>query len=234
MGAIVLPKPATNMPTPSATRSHVYKRIDRMTLMGLSLLKLIASTKMPRPQLKCGPATERAGKGTGVGMVGSGNTQAAHNLPRDLLLNGRSFWAYGELLDEHPRIKMQISYASAATMILPSEVNYVDSCWEKQGLPEAWLRYLDGVLDRLSGLDLSDGAMPGAVSKLAETFQGTCRATLTTTIASIRESDVYRRLPDKLDSIMATYQETLSSYQPVRRLESMWHIYQLEKYRTPT
>ena len=82
-------------------------------------------------------------------QAGKGNfkkkTQAAHNLPRDLLIEGRPFWTYARdkhVLDAHSRVLVQIDYSAAATVTVPRESNYIDSRWEESGLVKDWLGYL--------------------------------------------------------------------------------------------
>ncbi|HEY4188052.1 MAG TPA: hypothetical protein VGP07_23450 [Polyangia bacterium] len=218
-----LAKTDTSMAGEAAVRLHAYKRMDRMTLMGLSVPKLIALAHIPHPQLSLTGATLQAGQGSRAD-----GTQAAHNLPRDLLINGKSFWRYADTLEAHPRVKFQMFYGSAATMTVWSESNYLDSRWEESELPARWLVYLDGSVRSTTGV--GGAGVLGLVTQLAGQLKSDAEATLATTIARVKTRDYFRGHEERMTDIVDIYQETVARYDPRASLERMWNIYQLEKY----
>ena len=222
-------KPSTKLAGDPAVASHAYKRMDRMTLMGLTVPKLILVANIPRPwKLECQAATYQAGRGSNADR-----TQAAHNLPRDLVLNGRPVWTYAredEILDTHARLKLQMNYSSAATMTVPRESNYIDSRWEETRLPDDWLAYLRVCLDNAGGLSSSvpvDRTIQGA----ALLFKEQCKATLAEAIDRILDSDYYEAHAEALESYFQIYKMKVDQYDPAARLANMWAIYQRPKYR---
>jgi hypothetical protein len=217
-----LAKDDTRLAGEAAVRSHAWKRMDRMTLMGLSLLKLVEVAKLRNPTLSMAGATLQAGSGSLADR-----TQAAHNLPRDLLINGVSFWSYADKVSVHPRVRMQLFYSSAATMTVWSEANYLDSRWEQNGLPEAWLAYLTGCLRSTNG---TGGGTLGMVVDLASRLKADCQGTLAATIALVKQRSYFERHEERMADVVAIYDETVKSYTPRSRVEGMWHIYQRDKY----
>lgn len=139
-----IPKDETRLAGEAAVRSHVHKRMDRMSLMGLSVVRLIELAGIKKPILSTQGATLQAGKGS---RAEPGNhTDAAHNLPRDVVIvdgatgKAQSFWRWAEnLRGVNPRIQKQLHYSSAATMTVWREANYLDSRWEQSALPDDWL-----------------------------------------------------------------------------------------------
>jgi hypothetical protein len=218
-----LSKAETGLGGLPAISSHAYKRMDRMTLMAVSLVKLMSLVKLPRPlPLRAGGASLQAGSGSKAE-----GTQAAHNLPRDLLVNERSFWSYADEVKAHPRVKLQIFYSSAATMTVSRRSNYLDSCWEKMGLGEEWVDYL-----RACTLDYTatgDGSL-GAIVRHAEQFKQVCQAGLARTIAAMEERETYQKNQAELDPIIQIYEEVVAEYQPAPRLQTWWRILHNEKY----
>jgi hypothetical protein len=224
-------KPATNLAGVAAIGSHAYKRLDRMTLMGLIVPKLISIAKPPiqRPyQLACRAATYQAGTGSRAA-----GTQAAHNLPADLTLNGRSIWAYareGDVIDANARVRLQIEYSAAATVTVPRLANHLDSQWEKNGLIEAWLAYLRVAVESASGLG-GTGPLNPALSSAATRFLGECEASLERTFSRIEASDVFLGNDDELNGIFDIYADKVEQYDPIRRLDLMWRIHARPAYR---
>jgi hypothetical protein len=224
-------KPGTNLAGDAAIRSHAYKRLDRMTLMGLIVPKLVSLANPPitRPyRLESGPATYQAGTGSRAD-----GTQAAHNLPADLKLNDRSIWAYvrdGNALDANARVALQIEYSSAATVTVPRLANHLDSQWEKNGLIEIWLDYVRRTLDNADGMG-SGAPVPMGLVTAAVLFLQRCADTLEVTIGRIETSDVFKANQDELNSIFDMYGDAVERYRPAARLESMWRIYARPAYR---
>lgn len=222
MARRLLPKAPTRLAGEAAIRSHAHKRMDRMTLTGLSLLKVLSLAGLQRPKLALAGATLQAGKG-----VRADRTEAAHNLPRDLLVDGRSFWTYASEIDAHPRIRLQIGYAAAATMTVRRECNFLDSAWERAGLPDDWLVYLEACVRDTSGLGA--GTL-GTVTVLAQRFKEACVARLAATADALVETEYYRHNEAWLAASIETYEDVVGRYDPAPRLERMWQIYQLGPY----
>jgi len=222
-------KPSTKLAGDAAVASHAYKRMDRMTLMGLTVPKLIAVAKIQGPvTLGCQGASYQAGRGSN-----QEGTQAAHNLPRDLLLNGRPIWTYARedaVLDTSARVKLQINYSSAATVNVPRESNYIDSRWEESALPDRWLDYLRACLANATKLGAS-GPLDKNIHSAALQFKDRCKATLADTIDRIVDGDYYDAHAEALESYFAIYTQQVDQYDPSARLARMWAIYQLPQYR---
>jgi len=145
-----------------------------------------------------------------------------------VLVNGEPFWTYAERLNAHPRIKLQMFYSSAATMTVRRESNYLDSCWEKDGLANDWLLYLQACV----GHSPSEGAgILAAVTTQAKDFKAVCIRRLAATVASIQQRGYFERNREWIEPTIRIYQDEVARFDPAVRLESMWHIYQLEKYR---
>jgi hypothetical protein len=218
-----LTKAETSLGGEPAIRAHAYKRMYRMTVMGLSLVRLKTLLGLKRVFLDLAGASLQAGRGSREDQ-----TQAAHNLPRDVLVNGEPFWTYARKLDAHPRIKLQMFYSSAATMTVRRESNYLDSCWEKDGLANDWLLYLRNCIDHSP----AEGAGTlGMVTTEALRFKEVCRKRFTATVTSIRERGYFERNKAWLEPSIRIYEEEISGFAPAECLERMWLIYQLEKYR---
>jgi hypothetical protein len=224
-------KPSTNLAGDAAIASHAYKRLDRMTLMGLIVPKLITIAKPPvqRPyQLDSRAATYQAGSGSRAD-----GTQAAHNLPADLTLNGRSIWAYareGDVVDAHARVQLQIDYSAAATVTVPRLANHLDSQWEKNGLIDDWVAYVRVAVDNADGLG-GNGPVNNTLRQAAMTFLRQCATTLETAIQRIEASDVFRDNQDELNAIFDIYTDKVDRYDPGRRLDTLWRIYARPAYR---
>ncbi len=224
MGRRHVSKRATKLAGDPAIKSHAYKRMDRMTLMGLSLPKLIdiAHITPAPPTLECAGASLQAGKGSR-----DDRTEAAHNLPRDLLVNGKAFWSYADTLQVDPRIKLQMFYAPAATVTVSRASNYLDSCWEKMGLPDDWLTYLRKCVGETKGI------APGTleiVTNHAGTFRHACEMRLEQTFEAIKTRDYYTRNEDEISNVYDIYQDVVAEYPPAARLQTLWSIYQLPRY----
>ena len=219
-----LSKQPTKLGGDLAVRSHAYKRIDRMTLMGLSLRKLITLGKLTQPvTLTCRAASLQAGRGSK-----ELRTEAAHNLPRDLAVNGRSFWEWAKEVDVHPRIKLQLFYSSAATMNVAKECNYLDSRWEQWGLPSDWQMYLENCA---KAAHVSGAGTLGDIATHAENFKGICEGRLSDVIQRIRERSYYKGKEAALETIFESYETAVSGYDPTSRLQHLWQIYELPKYQ---
>ena len=224
-------KPSTNLAGDAAIRSHAYKRLDRMTLMGLIVPKLISLAKPPIKQpyvFESGPATYQAGSGSRAD-----GTQAAHNLPADLKLNGRPIWTYvrdGDVLGANDRVALQIEYSAAATVTVPRLANHLDSQWEKNGLIEIWVAYVTDAAKNAGGLGTGGPVSPGLLT-VAATFLQRCETTLERTIERIEASDVFKANQDELSGIFDLYADALEGYRPAARLETMWRIYARPAYR---
>jgi hypothetical protein len=54
---------------------------------------------------------------------------------------------------------------------------------------------------------------------------------LAETSAAIRESEYFTRHQERVAPALDIYAEAVKAYQPEKRLERIWHVYQLAKYR---
>ena len=225
-------KDETRLAGEAAVRSHIHKRMDRMALMGLSVVRLIELAGIKQPVLSSQGATLQAGKGS---RAEAGNhTDAAHNLPRDVVIadagtgKTRSFWQWAEdLRGVHPRIKLQLHYSSAATMTVWREANYLDSRWEQSELPSDWVAYLKDCVRSCVG---TGGGTLGHVIVLANQFKRRCDATLAETIALVRQRAYFANHQQRLADIITVYEQVVAGYAPATRLEKMWHIYHSQTY----
>jgi hypothetical protein len=225
-----LSKLPTNLAGDPAVASHAHKRIDRMVLMGLTLPKLIAvlkaSQKLKEVELSRAAASRQAGRGSR-----DDETEAAHNLPRDVLLNGTPIWrlALNPSLNMHDRVRVQMSYAAAATVTVPREANYIDSRWEETLLPDHWVAYLRICLANATGLG-APGSLDPRINAAAGDLKQRCRSTFVETMERIRNSPYYDDHAAKLEDYFSIYEDRIDHYDPEPRLKNMWAIYQREKY----
>jgi hypothetical protein len=224
----VVSKEATQLAGDPAVRSHAHKRMDRMTLMGLIVPKLISVAKISQPwTFGIQGATLQAGRGRQVD-----ETQAAHNLPRDLTLNGRPIWQYATKdLKANARLTMQFYYSAAATMTVQREANYIDSAWERSPMPERWMAYVKTCAECAGEPISKRGALPSGVLAAGIAFKQMCQATLSDTFNKIKAGDYYPKHKDLLDRYFAIYKSAVDGYYPVSRLDDLWRIYQRDSYR---
>ena len=221
----LIAKPDTKLVGDPAVASHANKRMERMTWVGLILPKLLALKGMQKPKLSYAGASYQAGKGSRAE-----GTQAAHNLPRDILINDRPMWTYAEQLDAPSRIKLQVNYSSAATVTVPKEANHIDSTWERTSLPDDWLRYLNTCVDNAGALG-KPGVLPAAIRQAAVLFKQRCGQTLGAAIERICASDYYDRHGPALEAYFPLYRTAVERFDPAARLEALWAIYQRPEYR---
>jgi hypothetical protein len=219
----MIAKKPTKLAGEAAIASHAWKRMDRMTVMGLTLRKLMELKNIQNPVLTYAAASVQAGKGSHKAEV---KTDAAHNLPRDLVVNGTPFWQLADGVTAHARVKVQLTYSSAATMTVPRESNYLDSRWEQAGLPDDWLAYLRACAHTAG----TGGGALGAIVALGRTFKQDCQHSLAQVIAEVRQRSYFKRHEDEMIAIFDIYTSAVGRYDPGPRLDRMWQIYQLPQY----
>ena len=216
-----------------ANRTHIHKRMDRMVRMGLIVPKVVFAlphleqrARDGRLRLGTGGATIQHGQGI------DGKTEAAHNLPRDLLIGGlqlrmRSFWEFAKRLKLHESVKAQVKMSSAVTVNVSEDVNYVDSQWEKTSLADDWTEYLQKCIHahRSRG-----AAVLGAAIRAAELFKKQCQVSFGQADARIRELPRIKAHRAQTIKVLQTYHDGIDAYEPSVHLTRWWHIYQVPEY----
>jgi hypothetical protein len=108
------------VPDVTTIDEHCHKRIRIMITMGVILRKIVDRKKFTDLTIDFDGAKIQDGKGKKT--IG---TEAAHNLPRNVLLNGRSTWDYIHDIEcnFHERVRKQIYLLSASTVLVEREVS---------------------------------------------------------------------------------------------------------------
>jgi len=185
-------------PDDDSAGTHCFKRLRVMINSGFIVRKIIERALLTEVILTFGKARIQDGRGTK--QLG---TEAAHNLPRDILINGRSMWEYLEdpECNFHARLKKQIYLTSAATVIVEREANYVDSQWERNGLLDIFATYLYSCISVKTDSENELELLLEAGKRLTED----CLETLGNTQTAIKERKAYLRKAEKLDKIFEAY-----------------------------
>lgn len=155
-------------------QTHCHKRLLRIITLGLILRKIVAKKKIEQAEISFGRAKIQDGKGSRAEK-----TEAAHNLPRDVLLNGCSTYEYADdpECDFHPRIKTIIRLSLTVTVIVKKEANYIDSQWENNGL----LPIMSDYLNKCVNIPLNSENEAELLTKIAKKFIEGCKETLNKT-----------------------------------------------------
>jgi len=207
-----------------STTTHCFKRLRVMINSGFIVRKIVERNQPAEVILTFGKAKIQDGRGTK--QLG---TEAAHNLPRDILINNRSMWAYLEDPEciFHARLKKQIYLTSAATVIVEKEANYIDSQWEKHGLLDIFSSYLYKCIEVKTDSENEFERLSEAGKQLTED----CQETLNNTKLIIKERKTYQRKIEKLDKIFDTYNITIKEFDYGYFINSILSIYRLPQYR---
>jgi len=210
-------------PDKSAVGVHCFKRLRVIITLGLIIRKITENKNIREVKISFEGAKVQDGKGNK-----RRKTEAAHNLPRDILLNGRSFWDYinDQDCDFHPRVKKQIYLTAASTVVVEREINYLDSQWEKNGLLETCHEYFSECLEVKIGSE-------DELEKLAEfggKFIKGCKETLNKTKEKIEKLETYKKKKEKLDKAFEEYYCTIDDYNYRERIKTWLSIYKLPQY----
>src|SRR5271166_5984083 len=149
---------------------HADIRMEHMTKSALFLHHVFRTNALVSANIERGAATLQFGKG-----VRSEQTEAAHNLPCEVLISGVPFWKIlaCPILRMDPLLKATIERNFASTLVLPKYVNHVDSCWERGGLIEEYKTYVTKVMTIPEGAVFVLG-----LDRFAAQFCQDCRQTL--------------------------------------------------------
>ena len=211
-------------PDESAIGIHCYKRLRITITLGVLIRKIAEKKNIPETEINFEGAKIQDGKGNK-----QLRTEAAHNLPRDVLLNGRSIWDYINDPDcnFHERVKKQIYLTAASTMVVKREINYLDSQWENNGLLEIYHNYLSECLK--VKID-SENELEKLVES-ARKFINSCKEKLNKTQKTIENRETYKKKKEKLDKAFEVYYYTIDNFNYRQRIETLLSIYQLSQYK---
>ena len=185
---------------------HIDIRMEHMTKSALFLRYVLRTNALAPCKIERGAATLQFGKG-----VRSEHTEAAHNLPCEVLVNGVPFWrilAYPNLqMDSLLKATIERNFASA--LVLPRYVNYVDSCWEQGGLVDAYKAYVTRVMA------LPDGAvLTLELDRVAGEFRDACRRTFGCVSESLKHRQPFEKASDEIGTTLRIYSQYIKSYDP--------------------
>lgn len=144
-------------------------------------------------------------------------TQAAHNMPCNIKLGGRSVWDWIPLSTPNGQLlRHTVAGWFGSTVVLPSAVNKCDSLWEHRGLKDA----LANALQRIVA-DPTPGSTPNAALSTAfEAFRQRSRIALVDAQAHIRGKLAVEKNPDKqhelgaMSTILNLYSQELGQFSP--------------------
>jgi DNA repair exonuclease SbcCD nuclease subunit len=211
-------------PDESSIGIHCHKRLRIAITLGLLLRKIAERKKVTEAIITFEGAKIQDGKGNK-----RHSTEAAHNLPRNVLLNGNSIWEFvnDPECNFHERVKKQIYLTAASTVIVKKEINYVDSQWENNGLLDIYHDYLCECIK--IKIDSEDEAE--LLVDTAKKFIGDCKKTLIETKEKIKNRETYKKKKEILDEIIEKYYFTIDNFNYRYRVELLLSIYQIPKYR---
>ncbi len=213
-----------NKPDVSSIGVHCHKRLRITITLGLILRKIAEKKNITEAEINFEGAKIQDGKGNR-----EHRTEAAHNLPRDVLLNGYSIWTYvnDPECDFHERVKKQLYLTAASTVIVEKEVNYVDSQWEKNGLLEIYREYLIKCI----GVKINSENELQLLIEVASSFINGCKETLGKTKEKIESREIYKKKMKNLDEIFEKYYFVIDNFDYRKRIETLLSMYQLPQYR---
>jgi hypothetical protein len=211
-------------PDDSNTDTHCHKRIRIMITLGLFSRKIIEKKKITKVEIDFEGAKTQDGKGTK--QLG---TEAAHNLPRNVLINGYSTWEYinDPKCNFHPRIKKQIYLTSASTVIVKKEINYIDSQWEKNGLLGIFANYIYDCIkikiDSKNELEL--------LFESGKKLVDGCKETLNKTKEVIANHEVYKKKKEDIDKAFEKYNHVIDDFDYSNAIANILSVYKLPRYK---
>jgi len=195
-----------------------------MTTIGLLSRKIAEKKKFVDVNITFDGAKIQDGKGNR--HLG---TEAAHNLPRNILINGCSIWEYANdpECNFHTRIKRQLFYSSASAVVVKREANYIDSQWELNGLVNVFIRYLNECVKIKIGEEDELKFLLLAGKNLIEG----CAVTLDITKNIIKERKTYQKKKSELDVIFDEYIIVIKEFDYTYFIEKWLNVYRLPKYK---
>jgi hypothetical protein len=195
-----------------------------MITMGVILRKIVDRKKITGVVIGFDGAKIQDGKGKKT--IG---TEAAHNLPRNVLLNGRPAWDYINDIEcnFHERVKKQIYLLSASTVLVEKEVNYVDSQWEAHGLLDVFREYLYGCtkieIDQDNELELFVDAGGRLIAGCGETLNQTKEA--------LKQKSLYKTKQEKFDGILTRYNNVIDTFPYSSIIERYLSVHRMPQYK---
>ena len=211
-------------PNEDSVEIHCYKRLRIMITLGLIIRKIIKKKKITEVILSFEGAKVQDGKGNKKLC-----TEAAHNLPRDVIINGISMWKYIEdpECDFHNRVKKQIYLSAASTVIVKKEANYIDSQWEKSGLLDIFKDFLYDC----SIIEINSDNELVLLLQAANEFINGCKETLKKTEKNIEKRKYFISKKIEFDEIIKKYHEVINEYDYRERIKTWLNVYQLPQYK---
>jgi hypothetical protein len=211
-------------PDESSIDIHCHKRIRIMLTLGLFSRKIIEKKKISEVKIDFEGAKIQDGKGTK--QLG---TEAAHNLPRNVLINGCSTWEYinDPECNFHPRIKKQIYLTSASTVIVEKEINYIDSQWEKNGILEVFVNYLYDCIK--IKIDSKNELEP--LFESGKKFLDGCKEALNKTKEVIKNHEIYKKKKEEIDKAFEKYNHVIETFNYSNTIETILSVYNLPQYK---
>jgi len=213
-----------NTPDESSINIHCHKRIRIMLTMGLISRKIVEKKRIAEVKIDFNGAKIQDGRGSK-----DLRTEAAHNLPCNILINGYSTWEYvnDPECNFHERIKKQLFLLSASTVIVLKGVNYIDSQWEKNGIIDVLIGYLYKCIniktDSENEIEL--------LFEAGMNFINGCKITLEKTEEAIKNRKIYRNKKDILGKIFKKYNCVITNFNYKNTINNILGIYRLPQYK---
>ena len=211
-------------PDEAAIGIHCHKRIRITITLGLLLRKIVERKNMTEMKISFEGAKIQDGKGKRLHK-----TEAAHNLPRDVLINGHSIWEYvnDPECDFHERVKKQLYLTAASTVVVEREINYIDSQWENNGLLEIYTEYLYECIK----VKINSENEFEKLSEAGKKYINDCKETLNKTKEKMQNREIYKNQKEKFDDIFEKYYYAIDNFDYRERIKTLLEIYQLPQYK---
>lgn len=211
------------MPDEESVGIHCYKRLRIMITLGVLSREIVDRKKFANIHIDFDGAKIQDGKGTrNLG------TEAAHNLPRNILINGCSMWEYADdqECNFHKRIKQQLFFQSASTVVVRRDANYIDSQWERNGLMDIFVGYVHDCIRVRIG---EEGEIKSLLEIGKDLMEG-CASTLDATENIIKGRKTYQNKKSKLDEIFGEYRSVIKEFDCAYFIKKWVRIYRLPQY----
>jgi len=203
---------------------HCHKRIRIMLTLGILSRKIVEKKKITEVNISFEGAKIQDGRGNR-----QIKTEAAHNIPRNVLINGTSTWEYinDPECNFHERIKKQLFLLSASTVIVKREVNYLDSQWENNGILDVFANYMYECMK----LKIDSENEQELLLEAGKNFIDGCKGTFNKTIKAIKTRKVYQNKKDILDEIFQKFYHTIEHFNYAHPIKIFLDIYSLPQYK---